>query len=526
MFRMVRRRVGATVAVGAFALVLAACAGGGGGVAEPSTGGGGDGTPQAGGTAIIGSLTEMPGFDPVRLVAAGTGIERAAQVMDTLMYRDDVTDEVTPKLAKSLESDDGRVWVLTLREGVDFTDGTPLDAAAVVFNLERHIAPDSTSPAKAALSGIEKLEATGELEVTVTLHEPSGSFPLALTGSSSASLIGSPKALADPDAFNSSPVGAGPFVFKSWVRDSELKVIRNDAYWDKGKPYLDALTFRVLVDSQSRADAVVAGGVTLAQVTGTSWAAVEANPSLVTVRSSTGGQALVPNASRAPADDERVRRAIGLATDPKVANTIIFPGSDLWDENRDCIPFPEGAAACLEGSSPTPDMDEAKKLIADYVADGGDPTIDFMVLASTDEYAYYHRQMTETGLDVKLRVVDYAGFLEESAAGNYGVLGGVNASAGYPTHWRYLYSGGRNWGGVVNEDLDEALLRARDELELDDRNAAWRDVAEITKRDAVLFWTAPYSNATSYSKKLHLGTEGFPFKGGLLVYFGDAWMEQ
>lgn len=524
-FRNVGRAITATAVVGALAIALSGCGGGGG----PAAGDGGDaasGEPQPGGTAVIASMSEMPGFDPVKLVSLGVGVERAAQVMDTLMYRDDVTGEIKPKLAESLDSDDGQVWTLTLREGVEFTDGTPLDAEAVVFNLDRHIAPDSTSGAKSLLSGVTDIEVTGEYEVTITLNAPSGSFPLALSASSPASLIGSPAALADPEAFNSNPVGAGPFVFDSWTRDSELKLVANEDYYDEGKPYLDALVYRVLPDPQARADALMSGDVVLGQLSGTSWAAAEGNSNLEIVLSAGGGQALIPNQSKEPGSDERVREAIGLATDPKVTNTIVFPGSTLWDQNRDCLPFTTGAPTCLEGASPDPDIEKAKELIADYVADGGSTKVVFSAPASTDETNYYVQQLTEIGLDVDSQISDAATWLQDTQTGNYDVLYGIIASSGYPTQWRYMYSQAFNWGQVADPDLDDALLRARDEVELDDRNAAWQEVSQIVKDTNRLFWTAPYTAATAYATKLHIGTDEFPFKGSLMVYMEDAWLEQ
>lgn len=517
------RSLGAAFVAGALAWSLVACAGGENGGAAP----GGDaaaGDAQSGGSLVVASLSEMPGFDPVKLIAVGTGIERAAQVMDTLMYRDDVTGEVKPKLAESLESDDGATWVLTLRDSIEFTDGTPLDAEAVVFNLERHMGEDSTSAAKAMLSNVTAMEVTGEYEVTFTLNAPSGSFPLALASSSPASLIGSPTALADPDAFNEDPVGAGPFVFESWTRDSELTLVRNDDY--HGDPaHLDRIVFRVLPDPQGRVDAVMSGDVDVSQITGTSWAAAEANPSLTVVNSPVGGQALIPNATKAPGDDIRVREAIGLATDAAVANTIVFPGSSLWDLNRDCLPYPTGAPACVAGSAPTPDLERAKALIAEYVADGGSVAVDFVAPAMTDEVSYYQRQLDEIGLDVTMQVTDVASFQAASISGDYDVLWGITASAGYPTVWRYMSSQGVHWGKVVYPEMEEALERARDELELDARNAAWRDVSEIVTEKQAFFWTTPYSSATAYKKSVHLGSDEFPFQGTLMVYFQDAWVD-
>lgn len=516
------RSLGVMLVIGSLICTLSACSGGTSGDESGSVGSGGD--PTAGGSLVVASLSEMPGFDPVKLIAVGTGIERAAQVMDTLMYRDDITGEVKPKLAESLESEDGQTWVLTLREGVEFADGTPLDAEAVLFNLERHMTEESTSAAKSMLSDVTTVDATGEYEVTIVLNAPSGSFPLALASSSPAGLIGSPAALADPEAFNENPVGAGPFVLESWTRDSELTLVRNEDY--HGEPaHLDSVTFRVLPDPQARADAVMSGDVDISQVSGTSWAAAQANASLEVVNSPVGAQVLVPNATTAPGDDIRVREAIGLATDAEVTNTIVFPGSDLWDLNRDCLPYPTGAPACVDGAAPTPDIEKAKTLIADYADEGGSLAVDFVAPALTDEVSYYQRQLTEIGLDVTMKVSDVASFQAASISGDYDVLYGVTASAGYPTVWRYMSSQGVHWGKVTYPEMDEALERARDALELDDRNAAWRDVSEIVTEKQAFFWTAPYSSATAYKRTVNLGSEEFPFQGTLMVYFQDAWIE-
>lgn len=524
------RRAIALLAAGALAASLTACASAsssgddGSGLSGPSDGG--DAKPQTGGTAVAAAVSEMAGFDPVRLSTVGTGLERAALVMDTLMYRDEKTDEVRPKLAESLQSDDGRIWVLTLRDGVMFSDGTPLDADAVVFNLERHAASDSTSTVRSQFAGVTSIEATGPLEVTVTFDKPNGSFPLTLSDSSAASLIGSPKALADPDEFNVNPVGAGPFLFESWTRDSELRLVRYDDYFVEGQPYLDGVDIKVLPDSQGRVDAVLSGSVMSAIVTGTNWATIEKRDDMVISRVAAGGQALVLNGSKGPMKDERVRQAIGMAFDPKVTNQVVFPGSDLWDGNRDCLPFPEGSPACVEGTAPAYDMEQAKQLIAAYLADGGDPVVDYIAPGVTDEISYYQRQMSETGLDVKLRVSDVGGWQTDMAKGNYDVTFVTTGSAGYPVQFNYMHPEGRFWGQVEYPELNDALDRARNAVELDDRNAAWQDVSKIAAAHSILFWESPFSNATAYSKKLHLGSKERPYSGSYMIFWGEAWLER
>ena len=520
-----RMRLGLAAATAtAFALVVSGCAGGGsGGPAEP----GATAEIQTGGVANVASLSEMPGFDPVKLANVGTGIERAAQVMDTLLMRDDITDEVFPKLAKSISSDDAKVWTLELREGVTFTDGEPLNAEAVIFNLERHIAPDSTSTAKAMMAGIEQMEATDEYEVTITLAAPSGSFPLALTGSSPASLIGSPKALADPAAFNVSPVGAGPFVFESWVPDDKLVLNKNPDYWDDGKPYLDGVVYSVMIDGQTRHDALTTGAQDLGLVQGMAWNTMSALPDLEMIPVPTGGQALIPNGTTEPGSDERVREAMTMSLDPKVTAQVLFGGTQIWDADVSCVPFAPDSPACAEGTTNAQDLEKAKDLVKEYLDEGGSPDTELVYFQTlVDQATYYQEQLNAIGLNVTLTAVDAATLAQRQASGDYGIFLGSTASAGFPTVWTRYYSGGTNWGMVTYDDLDEALLRARDEIELQERNAAWQDVAEIIHDKSILFWTSPYTAAMAHNTALHLGTPDHPYKGSTMVYFDTAWLEQ
>ena len=506
------------------ALPLAACSSGGG-TAPTATP---EGEIQEGGTAQIAAFGEFGGFDPVRLANVGSGVERAANVLDTLLMRNETTDEVSPRLAKSMTSDDGITWVMELREGVEFTDGTPVDAEAVIFNTQRHMAEDSTSTAKAMLSGIDKMEATGEYEVMFTLKEASGSFPLVFTASSPAGLIGSPAALADPVAFNSQPVGAGPFMLEEWVPDSTLTFVKNENYWEDGLPYLDKLEYTVMGDNQTRTDTLVSGGVDLALINAAQWPQVSNAPGLSLYPSQIGGSAIVPNGAKAPTDDPRVREALLSAFDPQTTNNVLFGATDyLTVDNFTCTPFAPSSPACSKDAVYEYDPEKAKKLIADYVKDGGDPTLEIVHFQSLVEQAtYIQQQFKAIGVTATLRSVDIAGLAEAQGTGDYGVFWGSTASSGFPTVWNRYYSGGTNWGMVTYPELDEALLRARDDLKVEDRNSAWQDVADILHENSVLQWITPYSAAMSKSDKLHLGLPDHPYEGSAMVYFSNAWLEQ
>ncbi|MGN6128609.1 MAG: hypothetical protein ACTHON_18775, partial [Humibacter sp.] len=123
--------------------------------------------------------------------------------------------------------------------------------------------------------------------------------------------------------------------------------------------------------------------------------------------------------------------------------------------------------------------------------------------------------------DVELDPVDVAAYFQAEATGDYDIFVG---SGGYPYLFSRLYSQSPlQWGRVPYPELDELLLHARDDLTLDERNAAWSGVVEFLHDNAVLQWPAPYTSGVGYSTSLHFADSG-EYKGSLIVYFDDAWL--
>lgn len=507
------------------AMLLAGC----GGASTPTEAddGAAAGDIQTGGTATLTALSEFGGFDPVRLVSVGTGIERAVHVMDSLLIRNEVTDEVNGKLAAGMTTpDEGTTWVLELREGVEFTDGTPLDADAVIFNMERHIAPDSRSNAKALLAGIVSMEATSPLEVTFTLSEPDGSFPLTFTGSTPAGLVGSPTALADPEAFNTNPVGAGPFMLESWVTDDTLTLVRNDDYFVEDQPYLDSVVYQIRPDPQTRVDDLISGAVDFSLISANAWPRIASTPDVTIHMAPTGGENLIPNAAKGPFQDKRLREALQYLFDGETTAQVLAGGTELWDGHTACIPWAPGSPTC-DGIEPLkPDLEKAKELVAEYTAENGAPTAEYVHYAGSRNAEYVQQRLAEIGITAELRALDPTAHAVAQATGDYELLQGTTASAGYPTYWTRLYEGGQLWGQVSYPELQSALLDARNAPTLDERNAAWQEVTNQIRENAVLVWYSPNMTGMAHSNKLHLSSEDREYDGSMLVYLNAAWKEQ
>src|SRR5690606_28951078 len=120
-------------------------------------------------------------------------------------------ETIEPRLAVSLTSEDPTTWVLRLRPGVTFTDGSPLDAEAVKFNWERFRDPEQASPYASVVDQISKLTAIDATTLRIDLTSPNATLDTVIA-QTPLNLIGSPTAIeADPAAFARRPIGAGAF---------------------------------------------------------------------------------------------------------------------------------------------------------------------------------------------------------------------------------------------------------------------------------------------------------------------------
>src|SRR5690606_20524184 len=184
-------------------------------------------------------------------------------LFDALIGYDPDTLELEPMLAKGWNFTDSKTLVLNLVEGVEFHDGTPFDAEAVKFNLERSMS-DPRSNVQSDLASVESIEATGTHQVTIRLKQENYSLPTILTGRAGCMVSpGSIKAAADGNV-DRNPVGTGPFKFVEWRDNDLIRVEKNPKYWQAGLPYLDGIDFRIINELNTGARTVGAGESDLA----------------------------------------------------------------------------------------------------------------------------------------------------------------------------------------------------------------------------------------------------------------------
>ena len=426
-------------------------------------------------------------MDPVRLGFGRTGEDRGMMVFD-LLFAVDGNGELVPRLAEAMESDDGRVWTMRLRDGVKFSDGTDFDAEAVIFNVERQLDPDNLFTGLSTIETIESMRAVDRLTVEFTLSEPSGSFPLAFASLSG--FIGSPTALReDPEGFASAPVGAGPFLLEEWVRDSHVTFVRNPGFWEDGRPYLDEIRLQITPDPPTRDQAFEAGQLDIAAVE----EILSATPAVIeAVRGASGGAIVVPNHTVAPGNDIRVREALNLAFDPSATNAALLHGA--WEsEDLACPPFSSESELCVDYALDH-DLERARQLVAEYVADGGDPAVEFTTFAGLASSEYIQQVLNAIGLDVTIRGLNANEYLPAINSGDFELAwsGHSSFATPYPRIFQFYHSGARNVPKHQIPEIDAALEQARDGLTAEERGEGWRDFQRLLAEHHVVAYYAPY----------------------------------
>ena len=213
--------------------------------------------PKKGGTLVFGRGGDSVGLDPA-YETDGNSFMVCDNIYEALVAYKDETTDVEPGLAKSWDiSDDGKTYTFHLREGVNFHDGTPFNADAVVFSIgrmmkERNVKffvdnieiPAQDRPPEYWVSmemddTIGSIEATGMYTVVFNLKRVEAPF-IANMGMDFADIISPTAFMKDPKAFVRNPVGTGPFQFVKWVSDDRIILKKFKDYWDKsGGPYLD-----------------------------------------------------------------------------------------------------------------------------------------------------------------------------------------------------------------------------------------------------------------------------------------------
>ncbi|MBA0037745.1 glutathione ABC transporter substrate-binding protein GsiB [Pantoea sp. BIGb0393] len=236
--------------------------------------------------------------------------------------------KLTNVLAESYQaSSDGLTYTIKLRSGVKFQDGTDFNADAVKVNLDRASNPDNHLKRYNLFKYIATTEVVDPTTVKITLKQPFSAFINNLAHP--AAVMISPTALnkyGKDIGFH--PVGTGPFAFDTWNQTDFVKVKKWEGYWKKGYPKLDSITWRPVVDNNTRAAMLQTGEASFAfPVPFEQAKLLQGNSKLDVVTTPSIMQRYISlNVTQKPFDNPKVREALEYAINRQALAKVAFAG--------------------------------------------------------------------------------------------------------------------------------------------------------------------------------------------------------
>lgn len=344
---------------------------------------------------------------------------------------------LSPALAAEVDHPDELTTVFTLRDDVTFWDGNPLTAEDVAFSLNRHLDPEAGSYWGVPFyDRVDSIEATGDLEVTVTFTEPDSLFERMLA--TAAGIVGEKSFVEEAGEAYGTPAGGimctGPFAFDSWDSGSKISVTANENYWDPElRPMVSQLDLTFVTDESTISNSLLSGdldGTYMPPLAATSELAKTEKGSFV-LGLGTDWMAIRPTEKQGPMTEFETRQALSLILDRDAVAQAVYrdtatpsltpiqPGAwgyatELWQAAYDQLPAPvfdvEQAQqivqdAGLEGSEiiiAIPADSEAEQKIGEILVAGGDQIglkITIETLPQTGFTELYFDEKARSGYD-------------------------------------------------------------------------------------------------------------------------------
>jgi len=475
-------------------------------VATTSTTAAGGPEVTPGGSVVMQVAADVKGFDPAVMTSSSTATDgpRGMAIFDVLFYQDSTTYDLVAQTVDSMKSTDGKVWQMKLKPNIKFSDGTAYDAEAVRFNWARLQDPANASPTRATANAMTEMKVVDPLTLQITLSGVNGQFPRVIANAFP--FIGSPTALKDPAKFNTNPVGAGPFVLKDYVRDSQTVLERNPTYWNAPLPYLDRLTIKVVGDDSQRLNSLFANEAQITRVSRPQDVATAKGKGYGNaIAILNGGNDLILNNSKFPFNDKRMRQGLAAAIDLDAYNTSVEGGAGVPARTL----FQSTSSLFQDIQLSKYDTAKAKSLF-DAVAADCKCTIEFTISASlgkSSTAAEFMQAQMQQFKNVKVNVtqVTTVQLVSNSQQGTYDAQVWANLPIDPEPNLYISFRTGQtgNFNRYSNAQMDAALDTGRTSLDNNARIQAYKTVQQIMADDVPSFFYARTQQGFLTSPKVH-----------------------
>jgi peptide/nickel transport system substrate-binding protein len=428
---------------------------------------------------------------------------------------------IVPMLATGYEWSDPRTLLIHLRKGVEFQDGTTMDAEAVKTSLERHLTLEG-SFRRPEVNQIDHIEVIDPLTVRIVLKSPSAPFLAQLTDRSG--MILAPQAITkEGKDFATHPVCNGPFSFVERVPQDHITFQRFPGYWNANSIHFDRVIYLPMPDSSVRLANLKAGAIDMVEyIVPTDAKAVQSDPKLkLVVSDALGYHGITANVANGPAantpygKDPRVRKAFELSIDRAALVNVVFNG--LYPPAVQAIPH---ESPYYDTAFPVPkrDVAKAKELLQEAGVKTPVP-LTLSVVNSPDAVQtgeVIQSMAAEAGFDVKIKATEATAQLNAAFQGNFEAAifywsGRIDPDANMYT---FLHTGGPlNEGHYSNPALDALLERARQVTDIGERKVVYQKIWSIEAKELPITYLWSWKNIAGMSAKI----QGFaPIPDGLI----------
>ena len=420
--------------------------------------------------------------------------------------------EIVPELAESWEiSDDGKVYTFKLRDGILFSDGSPITARDFKWSFERAAHPDTESPVASIylediVGSMEVIDGDGSITdisgvkiiddstLQITIDAPKAYFLAKLTYPT-AYVLKKNNVDQNGDDWTDSPIGTGPFVMYEYRIGEVLVIRRNDYYWGE-KARLDGVEYNLAggqAMSMYENDEIDITGVGLADLERVKDVNDPLNSDLVSVPPSFTVSYIGFNVKKPPFDDVKFRLALNYAVDKQLIASQVY--SDLVKPAYGILPpnFP-GFSVDITGIEFDPDkavqlLSESKYadpstrplIVVTVPGTGGSPSLDMEVVSDM-----WDRIL---GIQIEIQQVEWATYLQDLHRRRLQVWGGSGWQADYPDPQDFIdilfhTESTNNHGNYSNTDADKFLEDARTEQDIYKRINLYNKAEQLIIDDA------------------------------------------
>lgn len=505
----------------------------------PATASPGADTPRNGGVLKVAFDGDPNCLDPHQ-AGNSTALNVGRQLTDSLTDQDPQTSAIVPWLAQRWEiSSDSRRFTFHLREGVTFSDGTPLDGAAVKANFEAIVRLGALAQlAGTYLAGLQSIEVPDPLTVTIEFRQPNAQF-LQATSTMSLGLFARATLAESSEArCQGKLIGSGPFVLKSFVHNQSARLEhRADYAWPsslaghRGRAWLDAIEFLVVPESGVRLGSLLSGQIDVnSGVAVQDEAVLEAQKTPFIARPNPGIVFnLTPNESRELLAEPAVRQALNKAIDrnqlqgiisryQKPATSVLASSTPFYRDRSDLLAFdPQGAAALLDGAG--------WRLGADGWRQRDGQRLSFQVdywQATTPVLELVQQQLRQAGIELRLNKSTIGQVSALQSERNYS-LWFFNLTRADPDVLRTVFlASARNVNDRPLGQVDQLLEESASVLDSERRRALIEQASELLLGEGHVFPLFEAATVTAFGPRVR----GLHYEASTRLQFYDTWLAQ